>query len=575
MVFSLIRNFGVIGGASKVFGFLGARLSKLVKDSPSSPTSQSVSDSNQIAASGSGATQTTGSALGISSGRMAKPADGSRKEGLSFGGAFRGLGKNLVGAFATPLGGALEALSATAEGFDSVFAKDRPSLLVLQRRRLPRVIYGDGKINSVTRNGSDRESMLEALGQSFLWSTLQSKSKRLNDVESYEEHFVLPNERVLLFTRHKMFHVLAPGFAQLAGAAEIGSLPAIEIPAGKVEWCLPWVDLLSLELKWRDESLHPDRLVVHRKGQSLASPRKTSSKSLTSEPLYFDIQCFPKTPQASQIKFIASNIVAKYLQDPIRQDQRWAERHEARATLPDDRPLSDLPTRMPCIEYTFSWNTNPMRSPVVYFWKPVPPPGYKPVGDVATLDAEPPLTPVDCFRDDVTLSNASSIHDGDSNLDTTFPEEYSLIWRYNGTRSVTMWMPVAPKGFVAMGAVIVDSADTPSLDDYVCLKEHLVQQTRPFDSPLWSFDPEAAVAKMQASQRSDGQRVPSFAKSFSKAARGSKSEVASGTAGQDIAILSNNWRVSLWQVDNSVRTLLVVRGLKQPPKSLSFTLRNE
>lgn len=568
----------MIGGASKVFGFLGARISKFVKDSPSSPTPQPIGDNNQMEASGSSTSQMNQTKLGISQEYTNRPADGARKEGRRFGGAFRGFGKNLVGAFATPLGGALEALSATAEGFDSVFAKDRPSLLVLQRRRLPRVIYGDGKINPVSRNGSDRESMLEALGQSFLWSTiLESKSRKLNDLESYEEHFVLPNERVLLFTRHSMLHIFAPGFAQLAGAAEIGSLPAIEIPAGKIEWCLLWTDLLSLELKWKDASLHPDRLVVHRKGLSTAATGRTSSKSITNESLYFDIQCFPKTPQASQIKFIASNLVAKYLQDPIRQDQRWAERHEARATLPDDRPLSDLPTKMPCIEYTFLWNTNPARSPVVYFWKPDPPPGYKPVGVVATLDAEPPLTPVDCFRDDVTLSDASSsTHDGNSNLDTAFPEEYSLIWRYNGTRPVTMWMPVAPKGFVAMGAVIVNAADAPSLDDYVCLKEHLAKQSRPFDSPLWSFDPEAALAKMQASESSrDGKRVPSFAKSFSRAARGSKSEVTSETAVQDISSLSNNWKVSIWQVDNSVRTLLVVRGLKKPPESLSFTLSDD
>ena len=51
-------------------------------------------------------------------------------------------------------------MSATAEGFDYRH-KDRPSLLVLQREGF-RVIYGDGKINTVTRNGSDRESMLEA-----------------------------------------------------------------------------------------------------------------------------------------------------------------------------------------------------------------------------------------------------------------------------------------------------------------------------------------------------------------------------------------------------------------------------
>ena len=99
--------------------------------------------------------------------------------------------------------------------------------------------------------------------------------------------------------------------------------------------------------------------------------------------------------------FIASNIVAKYLQDPIRQDQRWAERHEARATLPDDRPLSDLLTRMSVSNIHFHGIQIQCGS-VVYFGSPF----LHPVASclMATLDAEPPLTPVDCFRDDVTLS---------------------------------------------------------------------------------------------------------------------------------------------------------------------------
>lgn len=40
--------------------------------------------------------------------------------------------------------------------------------------------------------------------------------------EAYEEHFVLPDERVLLLTSAGILLLHAPGFAQLDGAAEIG-----------------------------------------------------------------------------------------------------------------------------------------------------------------------------------------------------------------------------------------------------------------------------------------------------------------------------------------------------------------
>ena len=40
--------------------------------------------------------------------------------------------------------------------------------------------------------------------------------------EAYEEHFVLPDDRVVLLTSCSILLVHAPGFAQLDGAAEIG-----------------------------------------------------------------------------------------------------------------------------------------------------------------------------------------------------------------------------------------------------------------------------------------------------------------------------------------------------------------
>eukprot|EP00889_Picochlorum_renovo_P001719 jgi/Picre1/28749/NNA_004148.t1 len=192
---------------------------------------------------------------------------------------------------------------------------------------------------------------------------------------------------------------------------------------------------------------------------------RTEHQQAQPQELSRDILCFPKTPQASQIKFIASKLLSKYYQDPQRQDHRWAMRHQARAALPQDKAVEDFPLQMPCTAFEKSWQTNPRRSPVVHFWNPVPPPGYKPVGSVATLGPEQPVAPVPCFRDDITLRGRQILATDRPHV--AFPEEYSLIWRFNGERPVTMWMPVPPKGYKAMGAIILNSATTPSLDDYV------------------------------------------------------------------------------------------------------------
>lgn len=97
---------------------------------------------------------------------------------------------------------------------------------------------------------------------------------------------------------------------------------------------------------------------------------------------------------------------------------------------------------MPSLDFALTWHTNPRKSPVVSFWRPLPPAGaagaavvrglgtlllpnrvalccqtlrnslrlhhtmcagYRAVGDVMSLGLEPPSAPVPCFRDDVGL----------------------------------------------------------------------------------------------------------------------------------------------------------------------------
>jgi hypothetical protein len=587
---SLVRNFGVIGGASRVLGMLSAGVAKLSGDAKSRTGTGAGSSVTGGWGGGGGAKQPAGAgsssrtaiedvgegllegagAFGSSvlrgfRGLVEKPLAGAKATGVE--GAVKGMAKGLVGVVANPVSGALDALSATAEGFDASFARSREDLLVVQRRRLPRAVGADGRLESLFRDGSLRQSIIEQLGQALLWNALaagiphtsSSSSARgglqqqhavgggAQTSESYVEHFVLPHDVVCILTSQHIMLVHAPGFATLEGAAEVGALAlAPDVPPCNVQWAIMWEDLLSLELRWSDGGMtHPDRLVVHRKG---------CPGSNNGPPLAFLISCFSETPQASQIKLVATAVLRKCIQEPARADQRWSERHVARSALPSDQPPEQLPLTLPSLDFVATWHSNPARPPQVYFWKPLPPPGYKPVGHVATLGSEQPLMPVPCFRDDCALQTAALKADAAAPMETTKPPtapptDFSLIWRYNGKRAVTIWMPVPPPGYVALGAVVLDQPSMPSMEDYLCVREDLTIPAKVFDSPIWSYDPAPALAAAGAGSaaQSIGERKQTFQ--------------------------PEGWRVTVWPVDSRTGTILAVRGLNRPPGGISRAVK--
>lgn len=53
---------------------------------------------------------------------------------------------------------------------------------------------------------------------------------------------------------------------------------------------------------------------------------------------------------------------------------------------------------------------------------------------------------------------------------TCHPKEFSLVWRTNSASPLTVWMPVPPLGYVALGAVVVPRPEAPNTDDYLCIR---------------------------------------------------------------------------------------------------------
>ena len=98
------------------------------------------------------------------------------------------------------------------------------------------------------------QARIEEVGQSLLRSAhdrdnstlslIASKRRKSSRTEdSYEEHFILQEDRVLVLTNCAMVCILAPGFAAIHAAAEEGRLDsagAPEIPAAEIRWAVLW-----------------------------------------------------------------------------------------------------------------------------------------------------------------------------------------------------------------------------------------------------------------------------------------------------------------------------------------------
>jgi hypothetical protein len=81
------------------------------------------------------------------------------------------------------------------------------------------------------------QARVEECGQALLWLTSDEASRGLPFLglrrarggrsEAYEEHFLLPDDRVALLTSKSMLLVIAPTFAQLHASAEGGERPSL------------------------------------------------------------------------------------------------------------------------------------------------------------------------------------------------------------------------------------------------------------------------------------------------------------------------------------------------------------
>mmetsp|Transcript_2892 Transcript_2892/g.8478 ORF Transcript_2892/g.8478 Transcript_2892/m.8478 type:complete len:160 (-) Transcript_2892:442-921(-) len=117
------------------------------------------------------------------------------------------------------------------------------------------------------------------------------------------------------------------------------------------------------------------------------------------------------------------------------------------------------------------------------------------------------------------------------------PVDFHLVWRDNGRVPVTMWEPTPPRGYLAVGTVVVGGVDPPASTEVLCVAASLAKAARLFDAPAWSWEPPMLSANVNL------QRMKPYE--------------------------PETWRCSLWQVDNAANTFIAHRSSQRPPPGVA------
>ncbi|MCU0073335.1 Vps62-related protein [Pseudomonas koreensis] len=140
-------------------------------------------------------------------------------------------------------------------------------------------------------------------------------------------------------------------------------------------------------------------------------------------------------------------------------------------------------------EFHRIWDSRGSGSSVGSFWRPTPAPdllpGYFPLGDLAVAGYDNVnanrIVAVVCEGEpqgeDATRSKALSP-----------PTDYEKVWRdanSGAAADCTVWRPIPPVGYVAMGLVCSNGRDKPLLNTIRCVREDLVIATSVSDL-IWS-----------------------------------------------------------------------------------------
>ncbi|HCS43758.1 MAG TPA: hypothetical protein DIW52_13165 [Pseudomonas sp.] len=152
-------------------------------------------------------------------------------------------------------------------------------------------------------------------------------------------------------------------------------------------------------------------------------------------------------------------------------------------------------------EFQRIWDSRGSDSKPGSFWRPTPAPdllpGYFPLGDVVGPGFDNinqnSIVAVVCEGD-------PQIQDASKGKALSPPDDFEQVWRDSGSGAksdLTIWRPIPPHGYVALGMVCSNGRDKPLLNTVRCVRSDLVVAS-PISRMIWSDEGSGAKEKFSA-----------------------------------------------------------------------------
>lgn len=516
--FHLLFGVDVLGMTSSTLASLSKGFAELSTDGQFLQLRTKQGSTRRITGFGDGILQGTealaqGVAFGVS-GVLTKPWANAREHGIF--GFLQGVGTACLGFIVQPVSGILDFVSLTVHGvgasctrFFEIFGNKSVS----NRIRLPRAIRGNGLLEVYDERAALGQMILHLAEASrhFGCTEIFKEPSKFAWSDFYEEHFDLPRRLILLVTNRRVLMV------QCLSSNKMLTRPC------KIQWDVPWDELLALELVKGDQE-KPAHVLLHLRNFKRSECFVRVIKFLvendqegTSQAtvIYSFIQRLWNTYQSGKkgCDFKMPNIQrhlassSQGVSDRISVADSFnvvGSKAETSSQCPDSgisetlnqRPLlrrsskcnRDGSFRMHTVNFQNIWNSEQdsrirctlcpelvgQDKQVCSIWRPICPEGYISIGHIAHIGKHPP-----------TISIVYQYN----KREFASPIGFDLVWRNcidDFIRPLSIWIPKAPEGYRSIGCVAVEGYVEPEPSAIFCVHSTIVEETMFEDEPIWT-----------------------------------------------------------------------------------------
>ena len=152
-------------------------------------------------------------------------------------------------------------------------------------------------------------------------------------------------------------------------------------------------------------------------------------------------------------------------------------------------------------EFQRIWDSRGSDSKPGSFWRPTPAPdllpGYFPLGDIVAAGFD--NINQNCIAA-VVCEGDPQLQDASKGNALSRPDDFEQVWRDSGSGArsdLTIWRPIPPDGYVALGMVCSNGRDKPLLNTVRCVRSDLVIAS-PINHMIWSDKGSGAKEKCSA-----------------------------------------------------------------------------